>query len=176
MVLYLQPYHQQLASNLSYVAQAITPSVLYVNGCDQYQQASAVSANSAVQYASVPYSRDFSVWCRQTYQSNLPLTPYWQYDVMFPNLARPSGLTMSRGNKTSVAIVMSGLDNNDFFYIDQISIGYSDGTIVYIPTIYCDNYTLYTYHCHCTNYYNCNGFSYMTSPLMFDNAQVLQPQ
>jgi len=43
MVLYLSPDHRQLASNFSFVSNAIQPTVLFVNGCDQYQRASSVS-------------------------------------------------------------------------------------------------------------------------------------
>jgi hypothetical protein len=175
MVVYLTPYHQQLVNNVTYARQAIQPTVLFVNGCSQYQRASSISRTSVVTYNAVPYSRDFTVWCKQTYQSNLPLTPYWQYDVTFNQLALPSILTASATNTSSLAIVMMGLLPGDFFYIDQITIGYSDGTIVYIPTIACDNYTLYTYKCTCNNYYNCDDFNYISGPIMFDNGQVQGP-
>jgi hypothetical protein len=175
MIVYLTPYHQQLVNNVTFAKQAIQPAVLFVNGCSQYQRASSISRTSVVTYDTVPYSRDFTVWCKQTYQSNLPLTPYWQYDVTFNQLALPSILTESATNKSSLAIVMMGLLPGDFFYIDQITIGYSDGTIVYIPTIACDNYTLYTYKCTCNNYYNCDDFNYISGPIMFDNGQVQGP-
>ena len=174
IVLYLTDFHQQLAANFSCVEQAIQPAVLLVNGCNQYQQVSSVSLASSVRYLDVPHSRDFTVWCRQSFVSKLPLVPYFQYDVVFPNLALPSALTRSRQNQTALAIVMKGLMHDDSFFIDGITVGYSDGTIVTIPTISCDSYMLDTFQCQCTNYYSCD-LGYATSPIMFDNAQILQP-
>ena len=174
IILYLTPYHRQLANNYSFVANAIEPAVFYVNGCDQYQRASSASNMSNVVFSAIPYSRNFNIWCRRTYTANLPLIPYWEYDVTFNNLMIPSILTQSVGNSSALAIVMLGLMPNDFFYIDQITIGYSDGSVVQLPTIPCNNYTLFSYECQCTNYYSCD-LSYITSPVMFDNAQILQP-
>ena len=174
IVLYLTYFHQQLAANFSCVEQAITPAVLFVNGCNQYQQVSSVSLASSVRYLTVPAWRDFTTWCRQSYDSKLPLVPYFQYDVVFPNLALPSALTKSRQNQTALAIVMKGLMHDDSFFIDGISVGYSDGTIVTIPTVSCDTYLLDTFQCQCTNYNSCD-LSYVTSPVMFDNGEILRP-
>ena len=174
MVLYLSETHQQMAANFSCIEQAIQPAVLLVNGCNQYQQVSSVSVASTVRYDAVPPSRDFTVWCRNTYTSELPLTPYFQYDVVFPNLAVPSILSRSRVNYTAVAIIMKGLMDGDFFFIDRITVGYSNGTIITIPTISCDSYTLDTFQCQCTNYCGSN-IHYVASPIMFDNGEILRP-
>ena len=174
MVLYLSETHQQLAANFSCIEQAIQPAVLLVNGCNQYQQVSSMSIASTVRYDAVPPSRNFTVWCRKAYASKLPLTPYFQYDVVFPNLAVPSILSRSRVNYSAVAIIMKGLMDGDFFFIDRIIVGYSNGTVITIPTISCDSYTLDTFQCQCTNYCGSNTH-YVSSPLMFDNGGILRP-
>jgi hypothetical protein len=171
MVLYLSQIHWQMAVNFSCVRQAIQPAVLLVNGCDQYQQVSSVSIPSTVRYDTVPPLVDFTRVCRKAYTSKLPLLPYFQYDVVFPNLEVPSTLSKSRANYTAVAIVIKGLLDGDSFFIDRITIGYSNGTVISIPTISCDSYILDTFQCQCTNYYN-RDIHYMTTPIMFDNGQL----
>ncbi len=157
IAIYLTNAHAQYVANVSFVAAAIRPQLMYRQGCGRY-----LFTGWNTTTAAIPSIRTVAAAC------NYSAVPFAEYDVSFTNL-----LLYNLESIQQLDIVVLGLLPGDFFYIDQISLEFQNMTSTSISISPCLNATLPSNVCAC-NEPTCprNGtFRYVMSPLLVDNGQ-----
>jgi len=170
VVLYLAPTSVLLAAAAGLTFQ---PYLEYRSGCG------AVLATQPLNEALYPpdFFDQFGYQCPQSYERELPNTPFADFYALFHNLTE---VVFTAHTNVSMALVIPNLSPGDFFYAGEVTALLVNNTAAatrFYRTVNgspCLNNTLGAYTCACTSGGPCSGQKSVGSFLLVDSGNPLK--